>query len=82
MTSHREAFTNMEGQAEFWKHDGPKGWRIERRILRPVTLDTARAGRHDAGEVIVLRGAGLPVFDALDPEVLRAFLNRSMPAPF
>ena len=82
MTSHREAFTNMEGQAEYWKHDGPKGWRIERRILRPVDLEAARAARRAPDEVIVLRGAGLPVFDALDPEVLRAFLNRSMPAPF
>ena len=72
----------MEGQAEFWKHDGPKGWRIDRRILRPVDLETARAGRHEAGEVIVLRGAGLPVFDCPDPEVLAAFLSRSWPAPF
>ena len=68
------------GPAEFWIY-GPKGWRIERRILRPVTLDTARAGRHDSNEVIVLRGAGheLPVFDALDPAVLAAFLNRCAP---
>lgn len=72
----------MEGQAEYWKHDGPAGWRIDRRILRPVTLDTARAGRQNPDEVIILRGAGLPVFDALDPELLRAFLNRTAPAPF
>ena len=72
----------MEGQAEFWKHDGAQGWRCDRRILRPVTMDAARASRRDAEEVIVLRGAGLPVFDSPDPDVLAAFLNRIDPAPF
>ena len=70
-----------EGQAEYWIF-GPGGWRCERRTLRLVDMESARAGRLDDGEVVVLRGRGIPAFDAPDPDVLAAFLNRIDPAPF
>ena len=64
---------------EFWRYTTTKGWRVTRRLLRPVRLKAVADERREC-EVSVWRCRGVPVLGAADPDLIESFLARRAPA--